>query len=286
MTGFRNIKAVVDARAEGRYHTAHLRKAPSAATIAVPGWWFDLSGVTGNPLPNFYASSPLEADTLDGFKGIFHGDAKSPSSMHLLKAGLMSPSAGLLGQYKLCDYLLFYPFIDGDELSEQVMTNNISIPRYENEGGLVMAVVQAPTIGGGSFNYTYTNQDDEIVTSPTIAFSTSAANIGNLVTSQQAVALQSAPFLPLANGDTFVKRIESVQVIGATGGLFALVICRPIVDIVLREANTVSEMSFVEQRPGAPRIYDGAYLNLICYTPTTIANGVMSGYFEFAWSAN
>ena len=286
MTGFNNIKSVVDARLDGRYHTAHMRKAPSAATIAVAGWWFDLSGVTGNPLPNFYASSPLEADVLDGFKGIFHGDVKSPQTKHLLKAGLMSPSAGLLGQYKLLDYLLFYPFVDGDELAQQDMVNTTTIPRYESEGGLVMAVVQAPTIGGGSFTYTYTNQDDEIVTSPVIAFTTSAANIGNLVTSQRAVALHSAPFLPLADGDTFVKRIESVQVIGATGGLFALVICRPLVDLVLREANTVSEMSFIEQRPGAPRVFDGAYLNLICYTPSTIASGVMSAYFEFAWSAN
>lgn len=282
--GMANIKAVSDARLEGRFHGAHFRKVPAASVVTVANWWHDLSGVSGNPLPNYYASTPLAAAILDDFKGLFHGDDKSPAEMYLTKLGLMTPSAGLLGEYKLLDYLLYYPFIDGDDTDLQSMDNTVTLSRYSDVGGRVMAVCQAPTTGGGTFTYTYLNQDGVEHTSPTIGYSTAASNIGNLVTSQPAVALSGSPFLRMAEGDTSVLQINAVQNISPAGGLICFVIVQDLATLAIREINAAVEMEFISSRPGMPRIYDGAYLNYIMNCAATIASTTLSGYLDFIWS--
>ncbi len=239
----------------------------------------------GNPKPNYYASAPLEAAVLDGQDGIFHGADKAPQTMHLTGMGLVSPTAGFVGQFMLCDYLLYYPFIDGDETSTQLMDNTTaSLPRYTDGNGVqVMAVCAAPTLGGGLFTFDYINQDGVAKTSPVNVMSTTAANIGQLATSQQATG-GTGPFLRLNSGDTGVRSISAIDITTPNGGLIVLVLVRPIADLAIREINTMSEIEYVSKRVGCPQIYDGAYLNLLCNTPATIAAGLLAGYASFAWS--
>lgn len=282
MSGFLSIGALAAANEGGRTHAAHFRKLPGQATVA--GWWTDLSMSPGNPRPNYYASTPLQATTLEGFEGLFHGDDKAPASKHLVNLGLMTPNTNFVGQFKLLDYLLYYPFVDGDDPAEQTMDNTVTLPRYASEGGQVMAVCGAPTTGGGMFTFTYINQDGGTAVSPVQGCSTTAAGIGALLTTQPAVALSTGPFLNLANGDTAVKRIESVQFLTASGGLMTLVIVADLADAAIREAGTVAEVPFVNQRPGAPQVYDGAYLNLICNGAASLAGATLSGYLNFVWS--
>lgn len=283
MTGFVNVKDYASAHDEGRTGFCSLRKVPSQASTA--GWWADLSMASGNPLPNYYAATPLAAAVLDGGKGIYHGDDKSPQSLHLTDLGLMTPTAGLVGQYKLLDYLLYYPFVDGDDADPQVMDNTVSLPRYESgEGVQVMAVAVAPTTGGGSFVFSYIDSDGNPQTSPVQVCTTTSASITNLVTSQPAVASVSGPFLTLAQGSKGVRSITSAQFTVANGGLLALVLVKPLADLAIREVNTMSEISYVTMRAGPPRIYDGAYLNLIVNTAATIAAGQLAGFAKFAWS--
>lgn len=283
MTGFLNVKDYASAHDEGRTHFCSLRKIPSQASVA--GWWADLSMASGNPLPNYYAATPLAASVLDGERGIYHGDDKSPQSMHLTDLGLMTPTAGLVGQYKLLDYLLFYPFVDGDDADPQAMDNTVALPRYDDgEGVQVMAVAVAPTTGSGQFTFDYIDQDGNAKTSPIQFCTTTAANISNIVSSQPAVTSVSGPFLTLASGSTGVRSITSAQFSVANGGLIALVLVKSLADFAVREINTMSEVSYVTARAGAPRIYDGAYLNLIVNTAATIAAGQLAGFAKFAWS--
>lgn len=285
MSGLPNIRAISRAREEGRFHSATMRKAVSAGTATTLGWWQDLGGSPGNPLPQYYASTPLAAAAFDPFKGIFHGDDKAPAEKYLVLAALTTPTAAMLGQYKLMDYLLYYPFVDGDDTDTQLMDNTVQLDRYTQSGGRVIAVAQAPTVGGGSFFYTYINQDGVEKTSPTINYNTTASGIGSLVTTEPAVAGSSpGPFLTLANGDTSVRSITSVQNLGPTGGLICLIIVRPLMDIVLREINSVNEVELASRWPALVRIYDGAYLNLISNVAGSIASGTLHGYFDFIWS--
>ncbi len=284
MAGFGTVGAWADAYAAGREHFCSFRKVPSQATVA--GWWADLSMTSGNPVPNYYAASPLEAAVLDGERGIFHGADKSPSVMHLAKLGLVTPTAGFVGRYMLLDYLLYYPFVDGDDLDVQTMVNDVALPRYEDGAGVqVMAVCVAPSTGGGTFTFDYVNQDGVTKTSPVQACSTTASGITSIVTSQQDVAnMPGGPFLKLASGDTGVRSIVSAQHLVANGGLVALVLVRPLADLAIREINTMVERHFLVQHPAPPRIYDGAYLGLIVNCAATIAAGQLAGFCNFVWS--
>ena len=284
MTGFRNVKAYADSFEEGRTHFCSFRKIPSQASVA--GWWVDLSMAAGNPLPNYYASSPLTAAVLDGFRGLFHGDDKAPGYKVLTDFSLITPTAALVGQYMLLDYLLYYPFVDGDDTDVQTMDNTVTLPRYEGgDGVMVMAVAVAPTTGFGTFSFTYINQDGVEHTSPVMSCSVTASPIATIATSQQNVAgTPPGPFLTLASGDTGVRSIVSVQFVVPNGGLLSLVLVKPLADSAIREINTAKEVSYVNHRPGPPRIYDGAYLGFIMNCANTVAAGTLAGHLRFAWS--
>lgn len=283
MAGFRNVADYAAAEAAGRTHFCSLRKVPSQASVS--GNWVDLSMAAGNPKPQYYASAPLEAATLDAFEGLFHGDAKSPATKHLTHLGLVTPTAALVARFTLLDYLLYYPFVDGDSLDEQALDNTVTLPRYaDGDGVMVMAVASAPTTGGGAFTFNYVDHAGAAQTSPTINCNTTAANIATLATSEQAQASGGRPFLPLAKDSRGVRQITSVTYSVPSGGLLALVLVKPLLDLATREINTMNEIEAIRLRPGAPQVLDGAYLNLICNPAGSVAAGTLAGYARFAWS--
>jgi hypothetical protein len=284
MAGFRNIKSFVEGQVNyGRTHGCTFRKVPSQASTALN--WVDLSMAAGNPPANFYAASPLESDTLDKFKGIFHGDDKSPSTKFLTSMSLTTASSALLGRYILCDYVMYYPFIDGDSTDQQDMIQTVTLQRYTNGDGLrLMMVCVAPTLGGGSFTFNYVNQNGESKTSATISCNTAVTNIGSIATSEQATAAGGLYFLPFAAGDTGIRQLTSVTFISPSGGLFAFVIVKPLYDTVIREINTSNEEYLICQKTPLPKIEDGAYLNFIANPAASVAAAVLTGNANFAWS--
>jgi len=289
MPGFANIGDISSAMTDGRLLTCSFRKVPSQASTA--GWWVDLSMASGNPQPNYYAATPAVSAVLQGRLGIFHGMDQSPYQKHLKRIGLTTPTAGLVGQYMLLDYLLYYPFIDGDNTAAQVMNDNIdaedivTLPRYESgDGVMAMAVAVTPTTGLGQFTFNYINQNGEAKTSPNQFCGQTSSNISNLVTGQQSTVGAVGPFLRLAGGDTGIRSITDVTFSVANGGLICLVLVKPIADSVIREINTTREIEFASHYCGLPRIYDGAYLNLIMNCAASVAAGQLMGYADFIWN--
>lgn len=284
MAGFKNIRAYVDAQNSGAYHITGYRKVPSQATTA--GNWCDLSMASGNPVPNYYASTPLTAATLDFEKGIWHGTACSPAQKHLRNFVMMTSTANAIPSYwYLLDYLLYYPFVDMDAVGEeQVMDNTITLPRYSDGNGVRMMMVNvAPTVGGGAFSINYTNQAGVSGRVTPTQFCSAATNIATLTATTQAAG-GFKPFLDLQDGDTGVRSVQSVTFSVANGGLCALVLVVPLKTISLRDVNAPREKESLREEPTLPRIYDGAYLNLVGMTTTgSIASGLIAGYAEFVW---
>lgn len=281
MPGYRNVAAYARAEESGRTHFCSLRKVPSQASTA--GHWVDLSMAAGNPKPQYYAAAPLAAQVLDGFDGIFHGDAKAPATKHLTDIGLMTPSTALVGRYSLLDYLLYYSFVDGDDLAPQVMTNPVSLPRHATgEGVQVMAVVVAPTAGGGSFTFDYIDSDGLAQTSPVIACNATSTSIASLLASEASVG--GHVFLPLSGTSRGVRQITGVTMLSASGGLFALVLVKPLYSMAIREINTMAEVNMLTMFPALPPIPDGAYLGLIMNCASSVAASTLTGYAKFAWS--
>jgi hypothetical protein len=282
MAGFAHLGSLSDAYASGAVTYCSFRKVPSQASVA--RWWVDLSMAAGSPVPQYYASAPLEASVLQGIRGIYHGPDQAPASLFLTNIGLSTPTAALVGYYYLLDYLLYYPFVDCDSTDPQVLDNTTVLPRYATGAGVqVMAVSVAPTTGGGQFSFSYYNQDGVLRTSPTQICTTASAGIASIGTAQPAVATPQGPFLTLLGGDTGVRSIVDVTFSIPNGGLFALVLVYPLTTLTVLEVGTPSEKSWPQYSWMFPKIEDGAYLGLIMNCSATVAAGQLMGYATFVW---
>ena len=279
--GFNGTRDLGLAEQEGRTHFCSFRKVPSQASTA--RGWFDMSMAAGNPLPQYYAASPLEAARLEGMRGIFHGDDKAPSTMHLTDWNVVTPTANCVGRLKALRYGLYYPFIDGDSLDQQDLTNAVAPLNPPAQGWKVMIVAVAPTAGGGSLTFNYMRNGSE-KTTPVISLNTAVVNIASIATGDPAVAAGGMPFARLANGDEGVDTITSVTFVAPSGGLFAFVLVDPLADIATLEINTPAEKNFVQAHPGAPRIHDDDYINFIGNCTGSVAAGIFAGFCKFAWS--
>ena len=284
MAGFKSINAYVDAYNNGAYTISSFRKAPSQANTV--GIWMDMSMAGGNPIPNYYAASPLVAAKLDPQAGIYHGPGVSPQKKFLRQMSVFSNSANIVAStWFLLDYLLYYPFIDMDAVGEeQVMTNTVTLDRYTDGGGVRMMMVNvAPTLGGGQFTISYVNQDGVTKTTPNQFCATTGLNIATLTaTSQSGVGWM--PFVELAAGDSGVRSVNSVTFSAANGGLCALVLVKPLRNFRIREANVATEVESLLHAPDLPQIQDGAYLNLIGMSHTgSLVSTVFAGMAEFTW---
>lgn len=282
--GFGSVKSYVEAiNDEGKLRRFSFRKTPAQATVQ--GIWTDLSMSPGNPVPNYYASEPLVSALLDGNEGLFHGGDVSPSTKHLKELLVLSNSAtGLPLRLLLCDYLLYYPFVDQGG-GTQDMENSAGLGRYASGHGVqIMAVLVAAQTGGATFQVSYTNQDglDGRLT-PVVTFNTATAT-GAIATTAQATAGCAGPFLPLQEGDTGVQSIQ--QFIPATSdvGLITLVLVKPLADLILREQTAPVEVDYLRDRPSLPEIQVGAYLNFLALPMGSLSGVSIYGALTTCWS--
>lgn len=289
MAGFANARRLADAQDAGNYLYASFRKQPTQATSV--GVWFDLSMSPGNPAPNYYIGSPgvfvpLKQST-DG--GLRHGGNVSPARKFLRKLMVTTNTAAAsVTPMKLLDYIGFYGFIDESVLGEQFLDNTAPLPRHVDGAGVqLMPVVVAGQTGGQPFTVSYTNQDGVAGrTTTSVLMSTQFVN-GTILCSQNGGATypHGGPFLPLQNGDTGVRSVQSVT-IGGTGdvGLFALVLVKPLASISLYEITAASETDFLLDAATLPVIEDDAYLNFIALPTGTLANAPIIGILETTWN--
>lgn len=288
--GFKNLKTLVAAHDCGQSHLTTWRKVPTQTTAS--GIWFDLSMSPGNPVPNYYAATPLEAKVLARSTdyGINHGGPVSPATKHLKRFMAISVTAAAAPlPMILCDYLLYYPFIDmsvaGSEF-QPVVNETASLTRYTTGAGVQMIAVEvASQIGGAQFFVTYTNQSGVAGrVTPTLTCNTQVVN-GTLVTTASATSGSAGPFLPLQEADSGVRLVEGVTFLGAGDvGLITLALVKPLATHAIQEITAPAERDFAIDFPSMPRIEDDAYLNLLCHPVGTLAAAQLTGTAEFVWN--
>jgi hypothetical protein len=286
--GFNSVKSLVESMDNGQTCYSTFRKTITQQTSF--GCWYDLSMASGSPVTNYYASEPLVAATLDGNKGIYSGPLVSPQSKFLKSTSLLVTSANLaVSMFTLCDYLLYYPFVDGDETSEQLFDNTTSLPRYESGDGVkAFVVAQGTYVGGAKFSISYTNQDGVSGRISQSNTSNVATNTASLITSGvlggAGTTGQMGPFITLAQGDTGIRSIQSITFETANSGIYAVVLCKPLANMVTREITAPSEKDFYIDNGGAmPEIKDGAFLALLGLSQNVIGQPLM-GTIETVWN--
>lgn len=280
--GFAAVKQLVERQVEqGAYHAISFRKVVSNATAA--GVWCDLSYSPGNPVANFYATEPLVSATFDGNRGIYHGPAVAPLTKHVVRAHAQCVSAaGVPLTLLLCDYLLYYPFVDMDSTDPQPLTNTVTLPRFTDGNGVnAFLVAQGSYTGGASFTISYTNQAGVSGRTSVAVTSNAATFAGSLVSSGPSGG--TGPFIPLQAGDTGIRSVESITFAAPNGGIAALVLCRSLATLMVREVTAPSERDFTVDMTLLPQVQDGAYLNFLALPNASLATVPILGMAEFAW---
>lgn len=303
MAGFKSIREWVQSEDDGKVHYGMFRKFVPSGAITIAGQWFDYSTASSIPVANYYASAPLVAAKIESDRGIYVPTELYPEKQFLRKLTVMSAAAGVTVATSqnqtliLMDYLLYYPFIDLDAVAEeQVMTNVNVLDRYTDGAGVMMMMVaQSATAGSGSFTVNYTNQSGTPgrVTPTTYCV---AAQPSGAIVNATGVATGVHPFIPLQDGDTGVKSVQSVTMAGANGGLGAIVLVKPLQWTYVREEcrrptsspaedfGDAAEVERIRMLSGTPRIMDGAVLGFIGRTTAgTIASSILVGMIETTW---
>lgn len=284
MAGFKNVGAWADCYEQGRMSYMNFNKTTLGTTSATQ--WVDGTISSGYPRANFYASSPLEAAHMDETRGIYHGPDVAPAKKYISNfnycfAGVNARSV----EGKVLDFLMYYPFIDGTDTSgAQNMVQTVSLPRFtDGEGVRAMLVTQASgDLVVGSFRYDYINQDGDLKTSPDITMGVTN-NIYAIIDGIINVTAQG-PFLPLADGDTGIRSIVSYTQISAKGGLYCLVLVKPILNFVCGAGFETNEINVIAQNSCLPKVEDGAFLGFIFRGPLSLNGAPMVGYMNFIWS--
>ena len=299
MAKINGIRDVVDAELNGRSRSYIWRKTPSQSTTI--GIWFDLSMSPGMPTPKYwFDAAPLIAKqvTQSSDGGFFHGANVSPSEKHIRLMIFQAHSTSTTNPSPinaiLLDYLLYYPSIDDGTQDEQFMDNTVKLPRYTDGNGVqMMAVTTGLRVGGQTFQVKYTNQDGVGGRLSGVCTQNNAQFIGSITNCNQAVLNGSSWMIPLQDGDTGVREVESVTMLsGVDVGLFSIILVKPLAQICFRECqistsgtiNTPNEKDFLIPTGELPRIYDNAYLNMVVLPQASLATTILVGDLKVIWT--
>lgn len=282
-----NVKAVVESDTlYGRRRSYHYVK--NANQITTQGLWYDLTGSAGNPrAKQWFDAAPLTAaqvkQSTDG--GIYHGQAVTPDTKYLRFLRVACSSATPLPMpLILCDYLLYYPTVEDGTTDPQVMDNTVALPRYTTGAGVqMMAVTISSRTGGQTFSVTYTNQDGTTGRVTPLVIQNAAAAPGTLTTTALTTDGNTSPFIPLQEGDTGVRAVESVTMTSPDTGFFAIVLVRPLASIMLRGNDAPHDKDFLISESWMPQIQDDAYLSLLCLPNGSLSGVAVRGTLDCIW---
>lgn len=284
----KRFKEVIDAYNRGDSHYTGWRKIPSQVTTA--GVWFDLSMSPWNPIPQYYAATPMIAQVmkLSDQWWIFHRKDVSPKKEYLAKSTLIATSANAIWRYILADYLLYYPFIDEGTNEEQFFDNTNTLTRYADGKWVQMiAVSVAWRTGWARFLVTYTNQDWVSGRITPIHITNNAAANGSIITTQTTgttTGNRTSPFLTLQQWDTGVQKIDSITMINVDVGLFALVLVKPIAQFSFKDLSWPVEIEYLRDQMQVPEIKTDAFLSFITCPLGSLSGVTLMGDFTFIFN--
>lgn len=281
-----SVRQYIVAEEDGGTWFASWRKSPTQTTVA--GIWYDLGMATGNPAPNYYAATPLRSKALsrsqDG--GLDHGPDCAPATKYLKEFCALG-TAGVPITFLLCDYLLYYPFVDMDN-AEVIQLD--ALPRYADGVGVKIMAVQVFSqsgVGSPKFQVQYTNSAGVSGRLTDVVSCNTLTIPGNLITSHAVQPTgynhSASPFIPLQRGDLGVRSIQSVIWQTPDVGLLALVLVVPIEMTLVRDITAPVERSCLADFNKMPKIQDDAFLNILCCPSGSISGAQFHGYLKSIW---
>ena len=268
----------------GRSHSQRFIK---NAGINTNNRWIDWTFASGQPLYDAKTGTagsftPLVASRNDAiwFPGIEAGMER-----RLTNFTIRSSTGGGPGSIIIFDLLGYYPLIDGDSPDAQDFDNAEVLPRYADGKGVIPVLVSsvAPSTQDGIGTMTYIGSDDVERTSPAFRYQNTSLNGVVCTIAGNVAAGEGALGLPMV-GVQGCKAITSLTYTQPPGGLAAIYMIRVLGTMLFNgNQSLATEKQFLLHNGlQAPRIYDGAYINLF-YRYGTAATADFFGEATFAW---
>jgi hypothetical protein len=288
---FRTVGDIALATEEGRTHSQIYFK--TTYPFGGAGQWSDGASTTGTPVYQAYVGTAKASNALENYgnQGIYTGPQLAlPKPKYLLNYNLLAGGSGAPASAILCDYLMFYPFIDCDDTTTQDLNADAELPRYKSgEGVSCFIVTQVPNtaLSSCTMNLEYFDTDETLQTvdvrvlgNTTIGVMMNTSEVGKA----GAVGNRS-PFVDLGNAVKGIRSIKRVTLDVPIGGFACLVLAKPLHMFPIWEQSTYNEKVFLRQTGTLPKIENGAHLNLL-YNLAGGAGGLqpMTGNFTFVWS--
>jgi hypothetical protein len=253
--------------------------------------WFDLTGSSGNPrAKQWFDAAPLTAAAIkqstDG--GIYHGGNVGSSLKKYLRFLRVSCNTGtpLPMPITLCDYLLYYPTIEDGNTDPQVMDNTVTLPRYtDGKGVMMMAVTISSRTGGQNFTVSYTNSDGVAGRVTPAVTQNTIASPGTITTCLAASSTSPPnPFIPLQDGDSGVRSVQSVTMLGADTGFFAIILVKPLMNTVIRGVDAPYDKDALLFANELEQVQDDAFLSMVCLPQGSLSGLAIRGTTKVIWN--
>ena len=259
------------------------------------GRWYEMLSLAGSPVATAFPGTALTwvtctESTGDGTNAfdIPHGGNVSTDLKHLLNMAAWGTAAtSVPSTLMLVDVQGYYPGINMNSNTSQTLLGTPSL-RYTNGVGLRAFLAVRATTGATAHNLSmsYTNQAGTSGRTLPVTVACTASAIVPHITHSGTAANNYGPFLPLAQGDTGIQSVQSVQLSAASGtaSTSALVIVKPLAQITIGVAALMTEKDLLNQIPSMPQIKDGACLGwLLGAGAATAASTTFAGQTEFVW---
>ncbi|MFM2089576.1 MAG: hypothetical protein RLZZ127_65 [Planctomycetota bacterium] len=260
------------------------------------GRWYDFGMLNAMPVANAWPGTALAYQACNDAAGngtqifgIPHGGNVAPDVKILtFGRGWSMAATGVPGILSLIDILGYWPGINMNSSALQTLTGTPDLTRAPLGAGLRLALVVTTATGATAHNLSlsYTNQAGTTGRTLPVTVACQASAIAGHLTHSGNAANQYGPELPLANGDTGVRNVASVQLSAASGaGTAALILFRPLyAEIPLSVTGLPGAMDFINQVPAGPVIPDGACLQFLFGAGAATASATtFAGNLQFAW---
>ena len=283
-----NIKDFSDAELNGRVSYSTWRKNASSMTTTANAW-YDLTYIYGTNNFN-YNTTPLTSKVLRySTHGGMNVGPNITTNKYLRSTTIISVTTAPI-TFILCDYLMYYPFVQENTFSAQTMINSQVLSRYVDGIGVkIMAVSYSNNRNGNAtFVVNYTNELG-ISGRTASGLTNTAIGFGNIITSTSVVASSIyvgsyGPFLTLQDLDKGVRSIQGVRMNNIDIGTFNLILVKPLAETQIRGIDAPVEKDYFLETGTAPEIKNDACLDWICLPTASIASNILIGDIKTIWT--
>ncbi|CAN5813259.1 hypothetical protein BH20PSE1_BH20PSE1_00920 [soil metagenome] len=269
MPGFSSFDQIIDTQTVQGKGQDYIGNKASITTVAsaIHSLWT----AAGEPGVGTFGGTPLAARACSNSTtgAIKFTNPTPPDTLHMLTAWLSSTIAA--GTFHLMDRLLDYATISFTSTSLQTLDNTVTLPRYTAGAGVRMFFEVTTGLGATpqTVTITYTNQ---------AGTGSRVATLSPVVSSAAARVPQTGFFIPLADGDSGVRSVQSCQLGGSMGaGVGNLTLCRPFFVMPITQANFPFLLNLATSFPLLQQLVDSQCLMLLIKAATTSSGNVDFG---------